>query len=128
MSLRAAAGSTGPAGAAGDGLVVAVPVAVDGDAAGGGEGDLPGVDGLPGAASLAGRGGELRGLPGDGADELDSGDPGGVLLADHARGQCDRKIGPVEGPAPQMADLASRSAVSDPSHYHLQAAASVPAG
>ena len=34
-------------------------------------------------------------------------------------GQCDRKIGPVEGPAPRIADLASRSAVSDPSHRHL---------
>src|SRR5271165_664094 len=43
-------------------------------------------------------------------------------------GQCDRKIGPVEGPAPRMADLASRSAVSDPSHRHLYAAASTPAG
>ena len=31
----------------------------------------------------------------------------------------DRKIGPVEGPAPRMADLAPRSAVSDPSHRHL---------
>ena len=34
-------------------------------------------------------------------------------------GVCDRKIGPVEGPAPRMADLASRSAVSGPFHRHL---------
>ena len=43
-------------------------------------------------------------------------------------GQCDRKIGPVEGPAPRIADLASRSAVSDPSHRRLYAAASTAAG
>jgi hypothetical protein len=34
-------------------------------------------------------------------------------------GQRDRKIGPADGPAPRIADLASRSAVSDPSHHHL---------
>src|SRR6266567_3692779 len=34
-------------------------------------------------------------------------------------GDCERNIGPVEGPAPRIADLASRSAVSDPSHRHL---------
>jgi hypothetical protein len=36
-------------------------------------------------------------------------------------GQRDRKIGPVDGPAPRIADLASRSAVSDPSHRLLSA-------
>jgi hypothetical protein len=33
-------------------------------------------------------------------------------------GDCDRKIGPVEGPAPLIADLTSLRAVSDPSHRH----------
>ena len=33
-------------------------------------------------------------------------------------GDCDRNIGPVDGPAPLIAGLASFRAVSDPSHRH----------
>ena len=33
-------------------------------------------------------------------------------------GAAERKIGPVEGPAPVMADFASFRAVSDPGHRH----------
>ena len=34
-------------------------------------------------------------------------------------GEPERSIGPVPGPAPRSGALASRSAVSDPSHRHL---------
>src|SRR5436305_11739038 len=43
-------------------------------------------------------------------------------------GDCDRKIGPLEGPAPVMEDLASLRAVSDPSHRHRYAPARPSAG
>jgi hypothetical protein len=40
---------------------------------------------LPGAASLAGRGGGPGRCAGDSADEFGGGDPGGVFLADQLR-------------------------------------------
>jgi len=43
-------------------------------------------------------------------------------------GDWERSIGPADGPAPSSAVLASRSAVSDPSHRHLCSAASSMAG
>src|SRR5260370_21515960 len=43
-------------------------------------------------------------------------------------GDCERSIGPVDGPAPLIADLASFRQVSDPIHRQWQAAASTPAG
>ena len=91
------------------------PGAVQAGAAGGGEGDVPGLHRLPGEAALAGGGGLAGGGAGQGADELGAADPGGVLLIDQL-GVFERRIGPAEGPAPAMADLASFSAVSDPVH------------
>ena len=86
-----------------------------GGAAGGGEGDLAGLDLASGEAALAGGGGLAGGGAGQGADELGAADPGGVLGA-ISSGVAERKIGPVEGPAPVMADFASFRAVSDPVH------------
>src|SRR3954468_1111382 len=59
----------------------------DGDqgAAGGGERQVPGGDGLPGARTFAEGRGDGGGAAGGGADELGGGDPGRVLLADELR-------------------------------------------
>jgi len=85
------AGDHGPAGAGDDaagqaGRCSSVPGAADGGPAGGGEGDLAGMDGLPGAAALGGRGRLAGSVPGQAAGQLGAGDPRGVLLPDEVRG------------------------------------------
>ena len=99
----------------------------DDGAAGGGERYLPGVDGQPGAAALAGRGGDRGGVPRDGAGELGGDDRGGVFLGDQRRGS-ERSIGPADGPDSRIADLASFRVVSEPVHRQWYASASIPAG
>ena len=96
-------------------VAVAGPGGGDDGAARGGERDLPGVDGLAGALALAGGDGDRRGGAGCRAGQLGGGHPGGVLLGDQGGG-ADRSIGPVDGPAPLIADLASFRQVSDPIH------------
>jgi hypothetical protein len=49
-------------------------------------GDLAGLDGLPGAATLAGGGRGEGSVAGDAAGHHDGGDPGGEFLPDQARG------------------------------------------
>ena len=74
-----------------------------------------GWTGWPGALALAGGHGDRRGGAGCRAGQLGGGHPGGVFLRDQG-GEADRSIGPVDGPAPLIADLASFKAVSDPIH------------
>ena len=66
-------------------LAVAGPDGGDDGPAGGGEGDLPRVHRLPGAASPAGGDSDRRGGAGEGAGQFDGGYPGGVLLGDQGR-------------------------------------------
>ena len=70
---------------------------------------------LPGATAPAARDGNRRGGAGGSPGQLDGGHPGGMLLVTRAW-DADRSIGPVDGPAPLMADLASFRAVSEPIH------------
>ena len=73
------------------------------------------MDGQPGAAALAGRGGDRGGVPRYGAGQLGGDDPGGVFLGDQG-GVAERSIGPADGPDSRIADLASFRVVSEPIH------------
>ncbi len=85
---------------------------------GAGEGQVTGPDREPGRPSLPhGRGGE-RGIEDDAPGHPDPGRPGREFLPDQVRGP-GAEHRPVPGPAPRSGALASRSAVSDPSHRHL---------
>lgn len=67
---------------------VVVPVRTVGDegAAGGGERQVPGLDGLPGAGALVEGVREGGGRAGGGVDQFGGHDPGGVLLSDQVWG------------------------------------------
>ena len=68
---------------------------------------------MPGYRAVAPGGGRFH------AGECYGGAGGkGLADADLGRRDCDRRIGPVDGPAPLMADLASFSRVSEPIHRH----------
>ena len=149
---RGVGGQARPAGREarpGLGLAVAVPVAVDLDAAagqagqdavpargerggqagggragpdggddrapGGGERDLPGVHGLAGALAL--RAGTAIAAAARAAARASSTAVTQAACSWATRaGDCERSIGPVDGPAPLIADLASFREVSDPIH------------
>ena len=105
---------------AGHGPVAGVPEADRGQdrVDGAGEGQVPGPDREPGPASFPrGRGGEGS-VTGDAAGQPDGGGPGCEFLPDQVRG-AGAEHRPGAGPAPRSGALASRSAVSDPSHRHL---------
>ena len=67
------------------------------------------------ALALAGGDSDGRGGAGGGAGQFHGDHPGGVLLSGQGRG-LERSMGPVDGPAPVIADLASFRVVSEPIH------------
>ena len=105
---------------AGHGLVAGVPEADRGQgrADSAGEGQVAGPDREPGAASLPGGRGAAGGVEDDIPGQAGASSPGGEFLPDQGRG-AGAEHRPRPGPAPRSGALASRSAVSDPSHRRL---------
>ena len=107
------------------GLVAGVPDADCGQdrPEGAGEGQVTGPDREPGPLALPrGRGGE-GGVTGDAPGHPGPGGPGREFLPDQVRGP-GAEHRPRAGAGAAQRRLASRSAVSDPSHRHLYSEAS----